>query len=159
VTNGPNVTIHSPFTEGVIGNLSEFGADTMELAQLQAQLTVADLKACVGRATVPLALGGVGLILVLGLVPIALAGVALLIAEPLGLSLGLALLITAGATLLLAGILAFLALRGVRASLRSFDRSSDEFTRNLAWIKTVLSNSSRMPPKSKGAGRWSFMGR
>ncbi len=158
LNNGPNARIHAPFTEGVMGNLAEFGRDTLELGELQTKLISHDLNDCVRRSTVFIVLAAIGALILIGLVPVALAGVGLLIAQTLQWSLWASLLITAGSALVVSGILALIALRGIQHSLESFERSREELTRNLAWLKTVLSSTSGRPtpPKQKQPSGWRF---
>ena len=80
LNGGPSAQIHSPLTEGVIGNLAEFGNDTITLAELQGKLLAYDFKEGLGKAIVSMVLAAVGLLLLVGCIPIALAGLALLAA-------------------------------------------------------------------------------
>lgn len=155
LNGGPSAQIHSPLTEGVIGNLAEFGNDTITLVELQAKLLAHDFQEGLGKAIVSMVLATLGLLLLLGCVPIALAGLALLLMQVLEVSLGSSLLIVAGVSLVLAIILALIAVRGISRSLSSFDRSREELARNISWIKTVLVHSGRFAPKQKPQPGWS----
>jgi hypothetical protein len=131
----------------VLGGIAEFGNDIATLAELQARLTLLDLKECLQKLTVPVALVGAGLFGVIGALPVALAGVAGLLAAALKISPAAALLLTGGVVLAVAvGTIAVAAWR-IPATFSSFRRSREELTRNLAWIRTVLLYSGRDVPR------------
>ena len=131
----------------MVSNIADFGNDIATLAELQAKLTLLDAKEAATRATTPAIALGAGLVLALGSLPVILLGLADLIASKTSLSAGAAQLIVGLVTLLLAAGIAFLGLRGSLGSLTSFRRSTEELTRNLSWIRTVLVYSGR------GAGK------
>jgi Putative Actinobacterial Holin-X, holin superfamily III len=131
----------------VLGGIAEFGNDIATLAELQARLTLLDLKECLQKLTVPVALVGAGLVAVIGALPVALVGVAGLLASALKISPAAASLLTGGVVLVVAvGTVAVAASR-IPASFSSFRRSREELTRNLAWIRTVLLYSGRDVPR------------
>ena len=142
------VPINSP-AGSMIGNVAEFGHDLATLGELQAKLAVVDLKEATGRAIVPAALAAGALMLVLASLPVALLGVAALLVVDARHGPGWALLATAGATLVVAVVLAVLAIPALRRSFASLDRSREELARNVAWIKTVLAYSGRGPSRSR----------
>lgn len=129
--------------EGVVGSLAEFGNDISTLAELQAKLTVIDLKESGRRALFPTILLAVALAILLGCVPIALVGVAYLLQDALSIDLGWSFLLTAGIALVLGLALAGIAGYLLSRSFTSLRRSSEELSRNLAWIKTVVLHSGR----------------
>jgi hypothetical protein len=131
----------------VVGSLAEFGNDIATLAELQAQLALLDLKESTTRATVPLSLVAFGVAVILASLPVALLGVAHLVAAALAIKLGWALLLSAGGAVALGAGIATVAAAQLRRSFESFRRSRDEFSRNLAWIRTVLRYSGRAVPK------------
>ena len=138
-------TINAP-AEGVVESITEFINDISTLGELQVKLAAIDLKEASGRATTPVILLVVGVLLLLAGVPVILLGVADLIASA-GLSQGLARLLTGVLALALAGVLAWVALKGLNHSFTSFRRSKEELTRNLSWIKTVVVYSGRAVKK------------
>lgn len=132
---------------GVVDTLSEFGSDVATLFELQAKLIGVDLKESVGRAVVPAILVALALGLLLACFPVALVGVAVLISSALQLRLGWAFLLTAGVALVVAALVLVLAGTWLRRSFDTLRRSKDELIRNLAWIRTVLVQSSRSTPR------------
>lgn len=127
----------------MVGNIAEFGNDVATLAELQAKLAVLDAKDCLGRVTLPVIVLGAGAALALGSIPVVLIGLAGLIASWTGLSAGAVQLIVGLASLVAAGVVAFLAFKESLRSLESFQRSNEELVRNLSWIRTVLVHSGR----------------
>jgi hypothetical protein len=138
--NGSN-TLASPLT--LVGNIADFGNDIATLAELQAKLTLLDAKDAATKATTPLILLVGGLVLALASLPVILLGLADLIASTLKISSGVSQLIVGLAALSLAGGAALVGWKGSTGSLTSFRRSSEELTRNLSWIRTVLVYSGR----------------
>jgi integral membrane sensor domain MASE1 len=133
----------------VVGGIAEFGNDIVTLAELQLQLARYDLRECLGHALIPLGLLAVGLIILLGTVPVALLGVAALLATALKISSGAAMLLTAGVVLILALIVMIVAGLRLIPSFSSFRRSQEEFSRNLAWVRTVVLYSGRSVPRRR----------
>ncbi len=143
---GKRVRINSPLADGVIGNIAELGGDIAGLAELQAQLAVADLKEATGRAIVPATLLGAGVALLLAALPVALIGASELLADALALShRGWAYLIVSAVVAILTVALVLIGLPRLLRSFESLNHSRDELSRNVAWIKTVLANSGRTP--------------
>ena len=138
--NGSNA-IASPLT--VVGNIADFGNDIATLAELQAKLTLLDAKDAAAKATTPLIFLGAGLALALASLPVILIGVADLIASSTKLSSGVSQLIVGLVALALAGVAALIGWKGSTGSLTSFRRSTEELTRNISWIRTVLVYSGR----------------
>jgi uncharacterized membrane protein YqjE len=131
---------------GVVSTISELGSDIATLAELQAKLTVLDLKESTHRAVVPLGLVLAGLAVALGCIPVGLLGIAWLIAYALSIHQGWAMLLTAAVALVVGLVVAVVAGRRLGGSFETFQRSREELTRNIAWIKTVLTHSGRPGP-------------
>lgn len=132
----------------MVGGLAEFGNDVSTLAELQAKLALLDMKESARRAAVPSALIVVGVALATASLPVALIGVSELVATALQLAhRGWAYLIVAGVTLLIAILIAAVAGSRLGHSFESFQRSRDELTRNIAWLRTVLLHSGRGPAR------------
>ena len=139
--NQGSINHASPLT--LVGNLADFGNDIATLAELQAKLTLLDAKDAVGKATTPLVFLAVGAVVALGSLPVILIGLADVIATSTRLPSGACQLIVGVVALTLAGAGAFVGWKGFTGSLASFRRSSEELTRNVSWIRTVLVYSGR----------------
>ncbi len=127
----------------MVGNITDFANDIATLAELQAKLTVLDAKDAAAKATTPLIVLGVSLAVALASLPVILIGLADLIASSTQLSSGASQLIVGLVALVLAGVAGFVGWKGSTGSLTTFRRSSEELTRNLSWIRTVLAYSGR----------------
>jgi len=105
---------NAPCPGDVVTNVAEFGENLLTLAELQARLTVMELKQNVqtAKGTVAVILGGA----VLGIAVVALA--------------------IAGSTIAIAAI-------RLRRSVVGFPLTTEEFTRNLNWVRTILLHSGR----------------
>jgi hypothetical protein len=128
---------------GLMGNVSSFGNDLASLATLQTKLAAADMRESLLKAAP--AIGGLA---VLGLLSVAgmtalVAGLALWMAEALQLRPAVALILVGLGSLVVAALGAWLCARTFGSSFSTFRRSSEEFDRNLAWIKTTLTQSGR----------------
>jgi hypothetical protein len=145
---GNGVPIDAP-AMAMVSNLAEFGNDFATLAELQAKLAAIDMKESAGRAALPAGLLAGALVLLLGSVPVLLAGVAGLIARYLGIGPEWALLLTAAVALAAAAALGAMAVSRLGRSFSSFQRSREELTRNVSWIKTVLTYSGRSAPSQR----------
>jgi hypothetical protein len=142
--NGKTVQPDTSAPEGVIGSIAELGSNITTLAELQAQLTIADLKESTQQATWPVALLATSLVLLLAALPVALIGASELLADTLRLvHRGYAYLIVAGITAAITTILAFISVPLFFKSLAPMKRSQEEFARNVAWVKRVLASSGR----------------
>jgi len=132
---------------GMVGSLAEFAHDATTLAELQAKLTLLDLKDSTQKAAVPaIVLAGAGIVSLAAL-PVLLFGVAELITFYGGLKLPWSLLLVSGLTIILAAIAGALAWSRFSKSFDAMRRSQEELVRNIAWIKTVLAHSGRFTPR------------
>jgi uncharacterized membrane protein YqjE len=127
----------------VVGGITEFGNDVVNLVELQAKLALLDLKDCASQVAKPLALVAGGLSLILGTIPVLLLGVAALVATALNISNGWAQILTGGIVLITSAIIVGVAAMRIVPSFSSFRRSSEEFQRNAAWLRTILLYSGR----------------
>jgi hypothetical protein len=143
--SGENGIPESQVFEGITG----FGSDIATLAELQGRLALIDLKECLQKALVPLALVLAGLIVLTGALPVALLGVAALLARALSISVAAAQLLTGGMSLAVAIATIAVAAAKIGPSLNSFRRSREELTRNLAWLRTVVLYSGREVPRRR----------
>lgn len=128
-------------SKGLARDVSEFAHDVLTLAELQAELFVADVQECRQRTLVP------GLVLICGLAlglacfPIALAALALLLIQVLGTSYAAGFLLAALVGAVLSALVSVVGWIQVRRHVAVLGRSQQELVRNLQWIKKVLERS------------------
>jgi hypothetical protein len=128
---------------GFIEGIGSFGADLATLAVLQARLAASDLRDAARRARLRL-LGLVTSLVICaaGMVAVIL-GVGLWLAARLGIEPGAGVLLSGVVVLAFAVTLGFLSVQALASGEPPFQRSHDELERNLAWIRTTLSQSGR----------------
>jgi hypothetical protein len=122
----------------VATSFSGLAHDVIELGELQTQLFVHDVKGTVQKTRTSVLLGVVGTCVLLGSVPVVLIALAELLVEQFGWtrSAGFAVAAMVGIAAS-AGILAA-AWNRLSTGLNSMQRSRDELSRNIAWIKSSL---------------------
>ena len=128
----------TPPPNGVAKDMGELTHDIVSLAELQLELFRIDCREGLKRMLVPVALLLVAGIVAAGTVPIALILVAEFLVQAAGLSRAAAFAIAALGGFIVAvamGIVGWSCLRGV---VHVFERSREELTRNMTWIKQVL---------------------
>jgi len=130
----------------VATSFSGLAHDVIELGELQAQLFVHDVKSTTQKTRTSLLLGVVGACVLLGSVPVLLFALAELLVEQFGWtrSAGFAAAAVVGIAAS-AGILAA-AWNRLSVGLHSMQRSRDELSRNIAWIKSSLRSQSSTNP-------------
>jgi len=130
----------------VATSFSGLAHDVIELGELQAQLFVHDVKSTIQKTRTSLLLGVVGACVLLGSVPVLLFALAELFVEQFGWtqSAGFAVSAIVGIAAS-AGILAA-AWNRLSVGLNSMQRSRDEFSRNIAWIKSSLRSQATTKP-------------
>ena len=116
------------------------GRDVMKTGRL----LLVDVQEVSRKTLRPLILGVTGAMLLLASFPVLLFGLAWLLSLT-GLAMWASLLIAAAAGILVSGGLGWFAWRTLRTTVAVFERSRDEFSQNLTWIKTVLRSGSRRP--------------
>ena len=119
-------------------DVGEFAHDVFTLAELQAQLFVADLRECGRRVLVPGLVLLAGVALGLSCVPFALAALALSLIQVFETSYAAAFLLSTIAGAVLSALLGVSGWLLVRKRLAVLQRSQQELVRNLRWIKKVL---------------------
>jgi Putative Actinobacterial Holin-X, holin superfamily III len=146
-TRGPGSGPAAAEFDGV----AEFVDDLATLAELQANLAAIDFREAARKSAVPIVLTVVGLTVVMASVPVALLGAGWLLASALKIHQGWAMLLTAGAAMALAGLVAGVGGMRLRHSFDSFRRSRKQLWLNLSWIRTVLvtSASTRTHPRRR----------
>ena len=135
--NRRNGSTPSP-PNGVAKDVGELTHDIVSLAELQFELFRIDCREGFKRMLVPVAVLLVAGVVALGTVPIALILVAEFLAQAAGLSRAAAFSIAAMSGFVVAlaiGVVGWSYLRGV---VRVFERSREELTCNMNWIKQSL---------------------
>jgi Putative Actinobacterial Holin-X, holin superfamily III len=128
---------------GLIEEISSFGADLASLAVLQARLAACDVRDGVKRTRFALVVMAIcGMVSGAGIVAI-IIGSALWLAARFQLDLGVVMILLGTASLLVAGSVSYACVRAVAAKESVFQRSHEELERNLAWIRTTLAQSGR----------------
>ena len=128
-------------SKALVRNAGEFAHHVVTLAELQAQLLVADAKECGQRVLGPGLVLLCGMALGLACFPIALAALALLFIQVFDTSYAAGFLLALAAGAVLSALLCVVGWLQVRNSLSVLRRSQLELVRNLSWIKKVLERS------------------
>ena len=141
-TEYPNSTMEngSASPSGVMRDrLGHFAKDVAALAELQAELLQVELRDWLRKCLVPVViLAAVATTLSLASLPLLLLGLAYCLHEFGGLSMALSTLIAAAVGFVVAGVCAFLGWRVLKRQRGSFTRFKIELTRNVQWLKQVL---------------------
>jgi hypothetical protein len=113
------------------------------LGELQVNLAIEDSRAAMKRSTSSLILAAVSLGLAVGGLPMLLLALAEGIIQLTGADRWLAYGIVAVVALAVSAATVVLAGRKIVKAVEVFNRSKDELTRNLQWLKIVLKQSGR----------------
>jgi hypothetical protein len=135
--NRCNGSTQSP-PKGVAKGMGELAHDIVSLAELQLELFRVDCRDGLRRIMIPVALLLFAGFVAAGTVPIALILVAEVLVQTADLSRAAAFSIAlmSGVIVALAiGVVGWSYLRGI---IRVFERSREELTRNMTWIKDAL---------------------
>ena len=115
----------------LIGEVRSFFTHARQLASLQGMLLAKDLKESRARMVRSAIVLVTGAILFAGCVPVAMVAAALILANFTQLDTGWCMLIVSGIALVVATILLFMSMRWLRGSMQTFDRSREEFGKNI----------------------------
>jgi Putative Actinobacterial Holin-X, holin superfamily III len=129
----------------MVSNVAGFGENLLNLAELQARMTVVEARQNIEVVKTAGAVLVAGTIIALAAFPILLVAFAEFLVSELGWRRGYAFLTVASITI---GIGAFCAASSavwLRRQRFGFPLSMEEFTRNLNWVHTVLRLSGRRP--------------
>jgi hypothetical protein len=137
IMNRRNGSTPSP-PNGVAKDMGELTHDIVSLAELQFELFRIDCREGLKRMLVPVAMLLVAGIVAVGTVPIALIFIAEFLTQAAGLSRAAAFLIVALSGFIVALAIGVAAWRRLRGVVRVFERSREELTRNMTWIKHTL---------------------
>lgn len=130
-------------SNGLMDNVSSFGNDVASLAALQSKLAAADMRESLHKATP--AIGGLAVLVLLLFagMTVLMAGLALWLAEAQQLRPAVAFVVVGLGSLVVAALGGWLCARWLTSSFSTFRRSFEELERNVAWIKTTLTQSGR----------------
>jgi uncharacterized membrane protein YqjE len=131
----------------VMSSVAGFGENLLNLAELQTRLAAVELRQNVDNMKTAGAVVVVGLVVALGAFPLLLAAGAELLVSELGWRRGYAFLAVASCAIGLGTFLAAAASLWLRRQRVGFPLSTEEFTRNLNWVHTVLRFSGRQPSR------------
>lgn len=128
---------------GLMENISSFGADIATLAVLQARLAACDLRdelrrkrLAVVTMTICAMLGATGIVVIT-------LGAAFWLSAAFQINIGQAMILVGVASLIIALAVSAPCVRMLAIRESVFRRSHEELERNLAWIRTALAQSGR----------------
>jgi hypothetical protein len=134
-------------SSGVVTNVAGFGDDLLTLAELQTRLTAIELRQNLESAKSSGILIAIGSIAALSGLPILLVGVAELLVSELAMKRGYALLSAGAAAIAIAGCCIATARSWLRTKPLGLPLASEEFARNVNWLRTILRQSGRWPSR------------
>ena len=123
---------------GVAKNMGKLTHDIVSLAELQFELFRSDCREGLKQMLIPAALLLVAAIVAVGTVPIAMILIAEFLTQTTGLSRAAAFSIVALSGFIVALAMGVVGWSYVRGVVRVFERSREELTRNMTWIKHAL---------------------
>jgi hypothetical protein len=129
----------------VATSFSGLAHDVIELSELQGRLFAHDVKCTTQKTKTSLLLTIVGVCVLLGSVPVLLFALGQLITEQTGWPLSAGLAIAAVVGIAVSAALMLAAWNRLSSGLSSLQRSRDEFSRNVAWIKSSLRSQPTRP--------------
>jgi hypothetical protein len=138
--NRRNGSTPSP-PNGVAKDMGELTHDIVSLAELQFELFRIDCREGLKRMLIPVTMLLFAGIVALGTVPIALILVAEFLVQTAGLSRAAAFSIAAMSGFIVALVMGVVAWSYLRGVVLVFERSREELTRNMTWIKRALRRS------------------
>jgi hypothetical protein len=141
----PGADAPDPNTSGVVTNVASLGENLLTLAELQARLTAVELRQNLESLQTGGALIVASSILAVASLPVLMVGVAELLVSELGMKRGYALLTAGSVAIAIAGLCIGIALSWLRKKPLGFPVASEEFARNLSWVRTILRHSGRWP--------------
>jgi Putative Actinobacterial Holin-X, holin superfamily III len=130
---------------GMVSNVASLGENLLTLSELQARLAAVELRQNLKSLQTGGALAVAGSILAVASVPVVMVGVAELMVSELGVKRGYALLGVSAVAVVIAIGCAAIAHRWVIKNPLGFPLSSEEFARNMNWLRTILRHSGRWP--------------
>jgi hypothetical protein len=129
---------HNGKIPNVAASVSDLTHDVIELSELQVQLVALDAKYSVQKARTCLVMAVIGAAMLLGTIPVALITIAAVLVETLEWSYAVSAGVATLVGLVITSIVLGLAYGYLKSGLVSFDRSTEELRRNIAWLKSTL---------------------
>ena len=133
----------------VVSNVTGFGENLLNLAEMQARMTAIELRQNVSAMKTAGTVLATTTLLALASFPVVLAGIAELLVSELAWRRGHAFLTVGLTTIGIAAFVAVTAAVWLRRQQFGFPLSVEEFTRNLNWVRTVLRLSGRRPMRRR----------
>jgi hypothetical protein len=146
---GPDRLANDPelSASGVVNNVAGFGENLLTLAELQARLTAIEIRQNLDSLKAGGVLMLVGLLLAIAGMSVLMVGAAELLVSEVGMKRGYALLSAGSLAIVVAGSCLGIARRWLSKSPLGFPVASEEFARNLNWLRTILKHSGRWPSR------------
>ena len=141
--SGANVV--DPSASGMMNSVAGFGENLLTLGELQARLTAIEIRQNLDSVKNGGALFVAGSILAIASLPVVMVGVAELLVSELGMKRGYALLSAAATAIVIASACMVVARSWLRKKPFGFPLASEEFARNMNWVRTILRHSGRWP--------------
>jgi hypothetical protein len=123
---------------GVASQAANVLGDMLELAELQARLAKSDAMKATKTAVKPAGWLIIGICAALGSLPILTLGLATLLADLTPLTAWMSQLLVGGLVAIISLTLIYFSVRRLRKVTAQFQRSADEFAKNIAWAKVVV---------------------
>lgn len=127
----------------VARSMQQLAHDVVELAELQTAMIQLELKGWWKQLVAPIAFFAIAFLLAVSSIPILILSGAYGLHVATDLGMGWSLLIAAGVSLLIGGIVGYLGLRALKAAHAPLEESRRELSQNVRWIKTVLQHQAR----------------
>jgi hypothetical protein len=127
----------------MVSSAAEFGENLFTLTELQVKLTAIELRQNLQATRVGGSIMLAAAVLALASVPVALVGIAELLVSELGMKRGYALLSVAATGIVVAAAVIVGIVTALRKKPLGFPLSSEELTRNINWVRSVVTHSGR----------------
>ncbi len=132
-----------PAPAAMVSSAAEFGENLFTLTELQVKLTAIELRQNLQATRVGGSIMLAAAVLALASVPVALVGIAELLVSELGMKRGYALLSVAATGIVVAAAVIVGIVTALRKKPLGFPLSSEELTRNINWVRSVVTHSGR----------------
>jgi hypothetical protein len=147
LADGPSDGDHDDGAGEIVGNVGQFAEHILTLGELQARLALIEVKQNLEAARTGIWMLSAGAIVALGSLPVLLESVAELLVSGMGIQHAYALLWVCVPTITIACACIAVAVGLLRRAVVGLPTSTDEFHRNLNWVRTVLTHSGRGRPR------------